>query len=215
MDRVPRLKRDDVSPAEPLKLGPELPRGEAERSEIVVYRKVEPLDRASGIDRAGLSLKIRDARVRGIVGSMDETRLGREVGAPDVGDVQDGEQEAFLVPKRDVARGQLRLEISGEVEDDGNRPERPIAEPHLPADAVVIPPPEEAGERGEAAAEEKLEIAELTGSEGPRRPVVGRVTELFRPIVSNEALAKLASVRRDQLGTHQTFSFGRLKSPVG
>src|SRR5690606_40511055 len=80
------------------------------------------------------------------------------------------------------------------VERDGHGPEGAVGEAHLLDDAVVVGPVEEAAERGEAAVEEELDVAELAVGEGDRGEVERLPAEGLGGLTGADEVAEGAAV---------------------
>ena len=162
VQRVAGLEGDNFAPADFAEIGAQFIWGVAAGAEIIVHRLLDAGDRAAQIDAASLVVQVVDGRMRVIVGAKDHFGLAGLVWRPAVGDGHGGEDHAFLVAQGDVfAHFQGFGKLFGDIQVDRHRPERPIGQPHVFHNAVVVFLGQEALERVEAAIHQKLKIADL------------------------------------------------------
>ena len=192
MDRIARLEAGDASPSP---LGEHRPRlGRRKHRDVVpVRRRVRQQPRR----RRERSLRAdpRDARMPFVGRPVHTLRLAREIALEHVVDRQLGDRR---LPVHDDDRVRLRDArplLGVERQDDRDRPERPVGQPHRLEDARVLSGIREAGERREPAVREQFEIAgEHRGqrdAEPAARPRRGR----------ERALSAAATMKRGKL-TH-------------
>ena len=98
---VPRLKRHDLAPAHPAKLGSQLGRGVSQRPVIMVRRQLHPFEPPTHIERVALLQQVRHAGVLPVRGAEDAHGLHAAIRLPYVLHVQRREHHAF-----GVAQGQ-------------------------------------------------------------------------------------------------------------
>lgn len=103
-------------------------------------------------------------------GAVDRLCLSVVVGGPDVLHVDDGQRHPLGIAQGEaVPVPEPPGQVLGDVEGDGDRPERPVGEPHRGADRGPALLPEESAQGREAAGGQQLEVAELAGGQVPAR----------------------------------------------
>ena len=172
MHRVAGLEGDDLAPSALAETITELTWSHPHRLEVVVVGEIETLDPTADVPAVRPLKEIGDAGMLRVGGAEHRLRLTFEVGLPDVVHVHDGQHHAFTVAQGEHGTlGEAMCSLLVHVEGDRHRPQGPVGEPHLVDNAVVVGAPEEPLQRGEAAVDQKLEVAELAFGQVPRRVV--------------------------------------------
>ena len=158
VQRVAGLEGDDPAPAQRLKVLAQLGRRPAELDEVVVRRDPDHLEPAGRI-MARLPVEVGDRGMRRVERAVGVAGFVLLVVGVDLLDVQERQQVAV-----DVAQGQ-RLAFGDAVagrdrQGHGQGPERPVGQPHLGDDPLVVGLPQEALERRETADGQQLEVAQ-------------------------------------------------------
>ena len=128
MQGIARLKGDYPLPTPLPEQRPELARGVPERTEVVVRRQFQPVDRAAEIKRSRLPQHELDARVLEAGRAIDLPSLRHTVGPPKILDFQDRQHHPFAIAQN---HSRTDANLGGEglayVQDDRNWPERSVA----------------------------------------------------------------------------------------
>jgi len=215
VERVPRLEGDDLLPAHGDEAAPQLGGRLTQRHEVIVVRELEALEPAAHVPRVGLLEEIGCGRVLWVDRAVDLLGLSREVGLPDLLDVEDGQGNALEVPQvEQIALGEIPCDLLGHIERDGDGPERAVGEPHGRTHALVVLPAEEPRQRGEAAIEQQLQIADLPGGQRPGHLVPAQFLELLCPVRHGEQVDQGSPVGRDQMRRHRTPPSNRAEAPA-
>ena len=173
MHGIARLKGDDAAPAQASEFGAKFRRSQSQRAEIIVCRSLCAFEAAADVPGIGLVHGVIRAGM-GLAGAIEHGFGFRvAVGLPYVLDVQDGQHDAFGIAQRNFAAARLEGlgEVLADVQRDGHGPEQPAGQLHVLTDAFVVGAIHESAQRGEAAAEQQLEIAKLAGGQVPRGPL--------------------------------------------
>jgi hypothetical protein len=126
MHRVPRLERDYPAPAMRHELLPHCGRRGPVLDEIVMFRKLEGFNPASEIERVS-GRQSGDAGVLGTRRPVHGRRFRRLIRLPYVLHVQDRQQAAFGITKRETLRRTgLLSDLPRDIQHDRQRPQRAV-----------------------------------------------------------------------------------------
>ena len=198
--RVPRLERHDPRPPQLGELRPQLAGRVPQEAVVVVRHRLQAGERAAHVPRLCPLQQLRHTGMVRVRRAEHGGGLRLAVRPPHVLHVQRGQHDAFRVAQRQMrSRLEPRRQILGNVKRDGHRPERPVREAHLRADAVVVAADHEAGERREPAVEQQLQVAQLARCEVMRRPVAGYGLQLGGPVRVDDRVDERPAMRRNQM----------------
>ena len=147
--RVAGLEGDDAAPALVRKIGTELGGCLAQRLEVVMARELEAFEAAADVPGIASVHQIRNAGMGDARAVENGFSFGLTIGLPDVFNVQNGDHDALGIAQGDL--GAAGVQGLGEgfrnIEGDRHRPKKAAAQSHIAADAFVIGPVHETGER--------------------------------------------------------------------
>ena len=107
-------------------------------------------------------------------------------------------------------------QLLGQVEADRHRPDRPVGQPHLGADALVVGLTQERRQRREGAVHQQLDVADLAGRQVPRRPVRSGGLQLGGPLRIDDQVDEGAAMGGDEVIRHSVPPGGWLEGgPAG
>ncbi|KAI3482287.1 hypothetical protein L1887_55048 [Cichorium endivia] len=165
---------------------------------VVVGRLGDRLDLAADVELLDALVQVGDGGMREIVRAKDGLGLAHLVDGVDVGDGDGGDGVVVARVAQcdagalgDAERLDLRLV---DVEGDGHGEEVAVGETHVVEAAVVVGLVHEALERGEAAVDDELEIAQLTLGE----------YELWQRVRLGAQLRRDGSIAHEQILEHTT-----------
>ena len=181
--RVACLESDHAVPASAVELFAQLSWGEPQVGELPMLGRAEHLEFAADVPVVGFAEQVFGAGVCLVGRSEYGFGLGAAVRLPGLGDPQRGEHHAFR-----VAQGEGLVPAGGGqhvaryVKGDRHGPQGAVGEPHAAAHRRIVLLPMEGGERGEAAAGEHLQVAQLALRQRPAGPTHGPGGQLVGPL---------------------------------
>ena len=110
---------------------PQPGRGMTQVHEVVVLRQLQALELAPDREVVAALEHVIDARMGAVGGAEDGLGLGLEVESPDVADGERRQHHALRVAQRQLRAGlETAGDPLGDVEGDGNRPQRAVGQSH-------------------------------------------------------------------------------------
>ena len=204
MHRVAGLEGDRRLPSELREPSPQLLGRLAQSREVVVPRRLDPLDPAAHGHRVRPLVEMGNAGMGLVESPVDEFRLLAPVVLPDVVHREHHQRQPLQ-----VAQNQLRPRFQpvgsfrSDVKRDRNRPQRPGRQAHRLADAVERGPVHEPVERRESAAHQQLQIADLARRQGPGRPLARSLPQFVQAFrCGDQRPRRTAAPRQLRLGHH-------------
>ena len=174
MQGVAGLEGDDAAPAQFAETPPQLRRRVAQQLEIVIGGRFDAANAPAQVNGTGAVPEVADGRMGVVRRAVDAHALAVQIGFPDVGDIQHGDQHAFRIAQCDRFTFLDALcERFADIEIDRYRPEHAVHEAHLIADPFVIVPGEVTLQRRKGAVHEQVEVAQLARGQVPGRTVSG------------------------------------------
>ena len=126
--RVAGLEGDHPIPPRCRELRPQLGGREPQAAEVVMGRELDALHPSADAPRMG-GQHLSHPRVFGAARAVDAGRLGPAVGSVQLVDVDHREHHALGIAQREpVSLGQRPGQLLGDVEGDGDRPQRAVGE---------------------------------------------------------------------------------------
>ncbi len=184
-----------------LKSARSLRRRRAQVAEIIVTRQLKAMHLAAQVERMAALQQVAHAGMLAIGRAEYLLRLERAIGFPAVLDIEDGEDDAFLIAQGDLFRVAHCLgEFLVDVERDRHRPQVAVGQAHRVAHGFVIVAPHEAAQRRERACQQHFQVAQLARGQVPRGQCRSLALERFDFGGRDEAINEVATMRCDQLG---------------
>jgi hypothetical protein len=175
---------------------PQLAGSQPQLAVVVVNRQLDPLDRSRHRPPCGPVEVLSDPGIRAFVCAEERPHLGITIRLPDLGHADDGQHHPFGITKgQGVTLGQPLRHLVRNIERNRQRPQRAAGEVHPRTYRLVISRPHESLERGVAAVDQELQVAQPARPDINRRPITRLLPNLCDAFLVNQEIDEATAMR--------------------